>query len=144
MNRLIRIFLILILAFLLILIRYFESALFYDPLLEYFKGDYKKLPIPEMDLWKLHLHVAVRYLLNSVFSLAIIWVVFKNREILKLSGFIYLVLFVVLLIPFSIILITATSETDPWALFYIRRFLIHPVFLLLLLPAFYFHKKNIN
>src|SRR5690625_889237 len=117
MNRFINSILIVIFAFLLILIRYFESALFYDPLLEYFKGDYKKLPIPEMDLWKLHLHVAVRYLLNSVFSLAIIWVVFKNREILKLSGFIYLALFVVLLIPFSIILITATSKTDPWVLF---------------------------
>src|SRR5690625_4343948 len=136
MNRFINSILIVIFAFLLILIRYFESTLFYDPLLEYFKGDYKKLSIPEMDLWKLHLHVGVRYLLNSVFSLAIIWLVFKDREILKLSGIIYLALFVVLLIPFSIILITATPETDPWALFYIRRFLIHPVFLLLVLPAF--------
>jgi len=144
MNRFINSILIVIFAFLLILIRYFESTLFYDPLLEYFKGDYKKLSIPEMDLWKLHLHVGVRYLLNSVISLAIIGLVFKDREILKLSGIIYLALFVLLLIPFSIILITATSETDPWALFYIRRFLIHPVFLLLLLPAFYFHKKNIN
>ncbi len=144
MNKYISVFLILIFVFLLLLLRYFEGVLFYDPLLDYFKGDYKKLPIPEMDLWRLHFNVAVRYLLNTIISLAIIWLAFKDGEILKLSGFIYLALFVMLLIPFSAILNTATSDTDPWALFYIRRFLIHPVFLLLLLPAFYFQKKNLN
>ncbi|HLV92757.1 MAG TPA: exosortase F system-associated protein [Aequorivita sp.] len=125
---------------LLILIRAFEEALFYDPLLHYFKADYKNLPLPSMDLFKLQLGVVFRFMLNTIISLGILWFVFKDREIVKLSLVLYGVLFLVLFATFSFIIYTSGEGTDQFLLFYVRRFLIQPIFILILLPAFYFQK----
>lgn len=144
MNKILSFFFIALFFLALLLIRAFEKNLFYDPLLNYFLGDYKSLPIPEMDNLKLYLHVFYRFLLNSAVSLGILWFVFKNKEVLKLSAILYAVVFIILFSVFVIIISTANSETSPWGLFYVRRFLIHPVLLLLLLPAFYFQKKKIS
>lgn len=144
MNKFVSALLISSLFIALLLIRAFEKDLFYDPLLNYFEGDYKTLPIPEMNNLKLYLNVFYRFLLNSGVSIGILWFVFKDREIIKLSSILYAAVFIILFSVFLILISTANSETNPWALFYVRRFLIHPVLLLLLLPAFYFQKKKIS
>ncbi len=41
------------LVFLLILIRAFESTIFYDPFLKYYKSEYANLPFPEINVVKL-------------------------------------------------------------------------------------------
>lgn len=131
---------VLVLLLLLLLVRAFEDSLFYDPLLEYFKGDYKTLPLPEMDMVQLLLGVVFRSLLNTIISLLIIWIVFWDKEILKLSLVLYGLLFMVLFAAFAFIVYTANGGSDQFLLFYVRRFLIQPLFLLILLPAFYFQK----
>ena len=80
-----------------------------------------------------------RFWLNALISLLILKVVFKKAEILKISILIYGALFVVLIIAFTY-LIAGYEQNYNLALFYIRRFLIQPVMLLLLLPAFYYQK----
>ena len=80
---------------LFLLIRAFEEQLFYDPLLEYFKMDYKNFPLPEMNTVSLWLGIAFRYFLNTVLSLAILWLVFWDKGILKLSTLLYAILFIV-------------------------------------------------
>ena len=50
-------------------------------------------------------------------------------------------LLVDLMIAF-VLLLNTSADGDHMALFYVRRFLIQPLFLLLLLPAFYFHKRS--
>lgn len=142
MKKILRIFGLLVCAGLLLLIRAYESVLFYDPLLEFFKMDYKTTPLPEMDEFSLALGVAFRYFLNAVVSLAILWLVFWDKGILKLSGIIYLVLFLVFLVIFMIVVNTSEGTGDQLVLFYVRRFLIQPLFLLILLPAFYFQKRK--
>lgn len=129
-----------ILCILLMLIRAFEDVLFYDPLLEYFKTDYKSLPLPQMDKLQLQLGVLFRFALNTIISLFIVWIVFRDREIIKLSLVLYGVLFLALFIVFSFIINLSDGGTDQFLLFYVRRFLIQPLFLLILLPAFYFQK----
>ncbi|AFL80065.1 hypothetical protein Aeqsu_0554 [Aequorivita sublithincola DSM 14238] len=140
MKRLYRIVSIVILVIFLVLIRAYEDSLFYDPLLEFFKMDYKTLPLPEMDTFELQTNISLRFLLNTIISLAIIWLVFRDREFIKLSGILYSLLFVLLFLVFSFIIFTAEGTGSHLVLFYVRRFLIQPLFLLLLLPAFYFQK----
>ena len=141
MHRFVRIISILILLIGLILIRQFESSIFYDPLLDFFKQDHTTQVLPELDKGKLLLHVAFRFLLNTIASILILWFAFMDRGILKMSMFLYACLFVILIIAF-IVLMGSSGQGDHMALFYVRRFLIQPLFLLLLLPAFYFHKRS--
>ncbi|HLW32248.1 MAG TPA: exosortase F system-associated protein [Aequorivita sp.] len=140
MRRKLKIFGILIFVSLLVLIRGFEEQLFYDPLLQFFKRNYKTMPLPDMDIVKLHVGVAFRYLLNTLLSLAILWLAFWNKEIIKISIYLYIILFVLFFVAFGFIVADSGEGGDHLLLFYIRRFLIHPLFLLILIPAFYFQK----
>ncbi|PHS67166.1 MAG: exosortase F system-associated protein [Flavobacterium sp.] len=141
MNKTLKIVTLVFLASLLVLIRMFETELFYDPLLSYFKSDYSNNPLPEIYSYKLVGNIAVRFLLNTIVSLGILWIVFKDKGILKLSVFLFGILFCVLVLAFSYLLFYSNSESF-LSLFYVRRFLIQPIFLLVLLPAFYFQKKK--
>ncbi len=130
-----------LLVLFLALIRAYEDVLFYDPFLKYFKTDYHNLPLPEVESSSLFFGLLFRYLLNTVLSLAMIYVLFKDIEAVKFASILYLVLFVFIVIVFFVVL-SFFGETNKMALFYIRRFLIQPIFLLLFLPAFYFQKQN--
>ena len=129
------------LASLLVLIRMFENELFCDPLLSFFKSDYSNNSLPEIHSFKLLGNTAFRFLLNTIVSLGILWVIFKDKGILKLSIFLFGIIFCVLIIAFSYLVFYSNSESF-LPLFYVRRFLIQPILLLVLLPAFYFQKKK--
>ncbi len=141
MPKYLRYILILILVVGLILIRQFEASLFYDPLLEFFKTDHTTQPLPDMEKGRLLINLAYRFILNTILSLLILWLVFRDRGVMKISTLLFTVLFAVLLIAF-VVLLNTSSAGDHLALFYVRRFMIQPIFLLLLLPAFYFHKSR--
>jgi exosortase F-associated protein len=125
----------------LVLLRAYEDRLFYDPFLNYFKRDYYNLPLPEIN--KLHLFIGLlfRYFLNSIFSLAIIYVLFKDIQGVKFASMMYIILFIILVIAFFFVLSFFGSD-NKMILFYIRRFLIQPIFLLLFLSAFYYQKRS--
>jgi len=125
---------------LLILIRMFEGELFYDPLISFFKLNHSIEKLPQFDSLKLASNVALRFAMNTVISLAVLWVLFRKKEVLKVAGMLYSILFFILFVAF-LILIQSSESGGHLALFYVRRFLIQPIFLLLLIPAFYFQKK---
>lgn len=128
-------------AFLAIVcIRLFEDKIFYDPFLHFFKSDYQNKALPDLQNFKLIGNLFLRYLANSLLSITIIYLLFQNKMHVKIATFLYLIVFVVLIIVFSY-LIFASDNPDYLLLFYIRRFLIQPILLLLLIPAFYFQKK---
>ena len=137
---------------LLVLIRGFEDLLFYDPLLAFFKSVQSYDSLPRFDTLKLILNVALRFLLNTLISLSILWVLFQNRDIVRLSLLLYTVLFIVLFCVFCYLLLSgspavegigiASDKENYLSLFYVRRFLIQPIFLIILIPAFYFQKKK--
>jgi exosortase F-associated protein len=141
MNKYIRIILTLILFSLLFVVRAFESQLFYDPLLEYFKNDYLYKYIYNIDIWRLTVGMLFRYTLNSLISLGLIWVMFQRKDYLKFSGFFLMLAFMILIVVF-VLLLRDDFESGYLLPFYIRRFIIHPLFLLLLLPAFYYQKLS--
>ena len=140
MKETIRIIIIVLLFVVLFLMRAFEDQLFYDPLNSYFQNDYLYKKIPQLDKWNLLLHLFYRYTINSLISLAIIHMVFRNKKIIKFSQLFFTISFLLLIIAFFFSL-RNNLEGGYLFTFYIRRFLIQPLFLLILLPAFYYHKK---
>ncbi|MBP1838189.1 exosortase F system-associated membrane protein [Formosa algae] len=127
----------------LVLIRAFETDLFYDPFLEFFKNDYLFLDAPVFDTLKLMAFTSLRYLINTILSLGIIYFAFKNVGALKFSAVFYAVAYVILILIFLFLVLHA-KQNNYFFLFNIRRFLIQPLLLLLLLPAFYYQKHIKN
>lgn len=141
MNTYIKIILLVILFTTLFAIRGYGNTLFYDPLIAYFKNDYLYMYLPVLDTWRLVVNMLFRYTLNSLVTLGIIWVLFERKDYLKFSGFFLMLAFMILIVTF--VLLLKNDFEDGYLLpFYIRRFIIHPLFLLLLLPAFYYQKLS--
>jgi len=118
------------------MIRLFEYKLFYDPFWNYFQNDFLNSPYPIVETGKLFFGMVFRYFLNSVLSLILIYILFQNREILKFSMILYVLFLIVLLGMFFIIL--KFFPDGAWLLFYVRRFIIQPLFVLLFIPGFYY------
>lgn len=141
MKKYIRYILIVILLVLLVLMRAFEKELFYDPLIIYFQNDYLYTEIPDVDIWKLVVDLLFRYTLNSLITLGVIHLAFQKKRYVKFAGFFLMLAFMLLIVIF-VFLLREEFKNGYLLPFYIRRFLIHPLFLLLLFPAFYYQKLN--
>lgn len=128
---------IVILLILLVFVRLFEKQLFYDPLLQFFKHEKKILP--QYNSMRLFLNLAFRYGLNMLISIGIIYLLFKDAATIRLTAILYTVLFALLIAAFFLVL--RADEVNLLLLFYIRRFLIQPLFLLLFVPAYYYQRK---
>lgn len=135
----IRSILLLVLFGFLVLIRVFENELFYDPYLQFFQNDFLYIDSPRREILKLTVFTTLRYVLNSIISLGIIYLFFKDKSIIKFSGLSFLVAYIILIILFLYFVINP-SQDDYYLFFNIRRFLIQPIGLLVLLPAFYYYK----
>lgn len=136
------IFIIGILIVLLILVRAFESKLFYDPFIDFFHSEIQNKPLPKYDGLKLFFGLFFRYLINSIITVSIIYLLFREMAIVKLTSFLLLVFFL-LLIAVLFLILNYASQPDYLYVFYIRRFLIQPLFLILFVPAF-FYQKNVQ
>lgn len=128
-----------ILFLLLVLIRAFEEVLFYDPYLRFFENDYLYIDSPRRELAKLLFNTTLRYVLNSLISLGIIFLVFKDKSMIKFSVIIFIVAYLLLLLPFLYFVVNPKQE-DYYLFFNVRRFLIQPIIVMLLLPAFYYQR----
>ncbi|GAA3603015.1 exosortase F system-associated protein [Flavivirga amylovorans] len=139
MTKWIKYIVLFVLFGLLVLIRGFENELFYDPYLTFFQNDYLYIDSPRREVFKLVSFTTLRFLINSVISLGILYVFFKDKSIIKFSIAIYFVAYIVLLLVYLYFVINPKQE-DYYLFFNVRRFLIQPIILILLLPAFYYHK----
>ena len=126
---------------LLVLVRAFENDLFYDPFLDFFKKDFTKLRLPNFNSAQLFLSLLLRYTLNTSISLGIIYVLFKDVAMVKFAFVLYYFFFMILMAAFFYIVYYA-NENSNWILFYVRRFLIQPIFVLLFVPGIKKQKQN--
>lgn len=120
-------------------VRFYESILFYDPFLAYFHSNFNQMPLPDFDTFRLILSLVFRYSLNMIISLALIYVIFKDKMMIQFSFFLYLIAFLGLMVSFFGVIYFYGSHNN-FLLFYIRRFLIQPIFVLLFIPGFYYQK----
>lgn len=141
LNNKIRLAQFLTLVGLLVLIRAFEDHLFYDPFLDYFKNDFANLSLPTFNPFQLFFGLLFRFTLNTILSLGIIYVLFKDIQMVKFALVLYYFFFMILIITFFFIIYYVKGHNN-LALFYVRRFLIQPIFVLLFVPAFYYQKQK--
>lgn len=136
-----RVFLGIVLIMLFGFVRFFERSLFYDPFVHYFENDFLNLPLPSFDYINLFVGLAFRYGVNMVISLVLLYVIFKEKEMILFCTTLYLFFFVILIVSFFGVIYFYEAQNN-FILFYIRRFLIQPLFVLLFIPAFYYQKKS--
>ena len=127
----------------LVLVRVFENDMFYDPFIKYFHSSayHTQGNFPEFS-WLKHLFsIAFRYSINTILSLIIIFLLFRDKQTLSFSAVLFLIQFLLLIIVYSIML----GNEFAWgylSAFYVRRFLLQPILLILLVPAL-FYQKNV-
>lgn len=143
MNKVLKLGLLGFLVTALAGVRYFEHELFSDPLLEFYSSEYSYSEPPEYNTLHLIATTTWRFILNTLLSLAIVWVVFLSRKVFLFSLIFYGIAYLVLISAFWFF-ISPMSSQDYMIVFYIRRFLIQPIFVLILLPAFYYQNKNVK
>lgn len=122
-------------------VRTVESGLFYDPFLLYFKNPDFRTSFPNFNWLPLILNYLFRFGLNVVFSLIIIQSLFKNKK-WTLQAFVLMLL--IFFITFLIYLFCIYTKFEVGYLFsfYMRRFVIQPLLLLLIVPLFYYRKAQ--
>jgi exosortase F-associated protein len=140
-SKLFRGFLVALCVIALVATRFFEDKIFYDPFLNYFKSNFINKPFPDIDLSLYFMNVLFRYLINSTLTLAILALLFNDLKIVKFSSILLIILFVLLTLTLFLVL-KLNENPHKMTIFYLRRFLIQPLFLLLFVPGFYFHKKT--
>jgi len=143
MKLLLRILLFFLFLAGLIGVRGIEDWAFYDPFLQYFKNE-GVAAYPEFEYGKLIFSHILRYLLNVLFSCGIVYALFLNKKWVKQTAVIMLLAFVIIF-PLYLWSIGTHMKIGDLLTFYLRRFVIQPVLLLLIIPIFYFqYRKSRN
>ncbi|MCD0454124.1 exosortase F system-associated protein [Chryseobacterium sp. LC2016-27] len=123
-------------------VRILEDQIFYDPFLNYFHEGNKNISFPEFEWGKLIVSHLFRCILNLFFSCIIIHFLFKNKDWTVQGAILISIIFA---ITFPIYLYCIYDRFDIGYLFsfYMRRFVIQPLILLLIVPLFYYRKQVI-
>lgn len=121
-------------------VRMLEGKIFYDPFLEYFHEADKSISFPPFEWGKLILSHIFRFVLNLFFSCLIIHFLFKNKE-WTIQGALLITIVFVITFPIYLYCIGDKFEIGYLFSFYMRRFVIQPLILLLIIPMFYYRKQ---
>lgn len=121
-------------------VRILEDHIFYDPFLNYFHFATKNIAFPEFDWVKLIFGHLLRFILNLFFSCIIIHFLFKNKE-WTMQGALLITIIFAITFPIYLYCIHDRFEIGYLFSFYMRRFVIQPLILLLIVPLFYYRKQ---
>lgn len=124
----------------LVSVRFLEDKIFYDPFLEFFKADYKIAQVPDFIWGKLMLSHFFRFALNLVFSAIVVHFMFLNKKWTIQAVFLMAVAFL-FFFPIYLWCLYSKMEIGYLFTFSVRRFVIQPIILLLIIPIFYYRKK---
>lgn len=124
----------------LISVRFLEDKIFYDPFLNFFKGDFRVAQIPEFEAFKLIISHVFRFLLNLFFSAMVVHFMFLNKK-WTLQAVALMTIAFLFFFPIYLWCIFSKMEIGYLFTFSVRRFVIQPIILLLVIPIFYYRKK---
>lgn len=122
----------------LIGVRFLEEKLFYDPFLGYFQ--WEGAVFPAFEWGRLIISHLFRFLLNFLLSLGVVHFLFMNKVWTFQAGFLMILLFVVSL-PIYLYCVYVEFGFGRLFPFYVRRILIQPLLLLIIVPIFYYRKN---
>ncbi|WP_167343058.1 exosortase F system-associated membrane protein [Nonlabens sp. SY33080] len=137
MYQLYRYLLIILLIGLLISVRVFEDLLFIDELKQFYLSDFQNMSLPSINIVTTGFYTTLRYAINSLISLSIIGLLYKKLDYIKAALWVYVFAYIILMTSF-ITLLHISPDSSKMIIFYIRRFLIHPLLLFVLTAGFYF------
>lgn len=120
-------------------VRIFEEPLFYDPFLKYFHEASKNVVFPAFEWGKLVLDHLFRFSLNLFFSCLIIHFLFLKKS-WTLQGALLMLIVFGITFPVYLFCVGSRFEIGYLFSFYMRRFVIQPLILLLIVPLFYYRK----
>ena len=141
MSKKIRYIVVFVLLILLVLIRLFENELFDDHLLGFFQYSYLEEGLPEVSFLEVYKVISLRFFFNAILSILILLLLFPQKNLLK---------FLLIFYGFGFVLLSFLFHYE-WHhyvpgeylfLFYVRRLLIQPIFLFILIPALVFHQME--
>ncbi|UPQ74862.1 exosortase F system-associated membrane protein [Chryseobacterium nepalense] len=132
-------FIVILGVFGLIAVRVFEDRLFYDPFLDYFHEANKNQHFPDFVWGKLMAGHLFRFFLNLFFSCLIIHFWFNNKR-WTIQGALLMVIVFAITFPIYLYCISDRFELGYLFSFYMRRFVIQPLILLLIIPLFYYRR----
>lgn len=95
--------------------------------------------LPELP-WMLVSNKLIRYLINDLAALALLWVLFQRRDFLQLAFWVLLFGLIVLL-PIYLIGYFYFSDVLGTTLSYVHRLVMNPTLMMLLIPLFYHQQK---
>lgn len=124
----------------LVSVRFLEDKIFYDPFLAFFKGNYKVAQIPEFLWGKLIISHFFRFFLNLFFSAVVIHFMFLNKK-WTLQAVVLITVAFLFFFPIYLWCLYTKMEIGYLFTFSVRRFVIQPIILLLIIPIFYYRKK---
>lgn len=135
--------LVIIGVFGLISVRILEDKIFYDPFLNYFHEANKNLPFPDFEWGKLIPGYIFRFILNLLFSCVVIHFWFRNKQ-WTIQGAVLITIIFAITFPIYLYCIYDRFEIGYLFSFYMRRFVIQPLILLLIIPMFYYRKQMVQ
>ena len=142
-NKLLRYSIAFVLLLGLISVRIFEEKLFYDPLLDYFHNA-NRTTLPPLNTLNLFVNVMFRFLLNLLLTVFIVKMIFWKQNYVKFTIIVGIITLAILL-PLYAYMVNNGLNFGETIFFYVRRFLIQPMLLIILIPCFYYqeiqHKK---
>lgn len=124
-------------------VRAMEDQWFYDPFLNYFHEANQQSKFPDFEWGKLILGHFFRFGLNLIFSTLIIHFIFRNNK-WTIQGILLMLIFYAITFPIYLFCISTKFEIGYVFSFYMRRFVIQPLILLLIIPMFYYRKHLEN
>ena len=124
----------------LIGVRMVEDVLFYDPFLNYFRAGDKSSFFPEFKWSSLILSHLFRFLLNLTLSALIVHLIFQKKK-WTLQGIILILIIFAITFPIYLYCVKTEFAIGHLFSFYMRRFVIQPIILLMIIPLFYYRQK---
>ncbi len=125
---------------LLISVRLFEQEWFPEKFIDYFaSGNYMKSSLPVLR-FEDYFSIFLRYSVNSILSVILLQLLFKDARLTLWAVKFFIYSGVILGILF-VLTVQWIRPVDYRIVFYLRRMLIQPVGLFLLLPVFYFIRE---
>jgi len=83
----------------------------------------------------------VRFLLNDLFAIGLIYALFEDRKYVIFSCFIQLIGMVFFLFPYFVLKLYFPTYNGP-LISYLHRLILNPILIILLIPAFYYQRQQ--
>jgi exosortase F-associated protein len=99
------------------------------------------MSVGEPGINKFLINRTIRFLLNDAFAIGLIYSLFAERKYVMFSIYVQIAGVILFLIPYFILKIYFPSYNGPLISF-LHRLILNPTLLMLLIPAFYYQRKQ--